>query len=344
MNRNEIIIFSRDLKLSMGGLEIFNANMLEQMKEKNIKFHHVTSSPPFNANKYLDYISRIKRTITLHKKIKKPILVQYGSFIDILSTLIIHATCCKPYVICHVGSAWLHIRLHPLRKLTEYTLKNCCNKIFYIADLQKKMIKLPPHSKKCPTIINKTFSTDGKKQNRRGFLYLGRISESKGIFDLINAHKSLPKNIREKNKLYIYGPAEKDDLEKLTDEIKHDSSIEYKGVVSNEKLKKDIYYRHKILVSPSLYDAFPLNVLEATACGLIPIVSNVSEAANLINHNNLVCTPHKPEELRRKMTWSLEHTDHIQPQIEIIKTKSRSYASGKLVNFLKTEIFECEKK
>ncbi len=315
---------------------------MNQMTERNIKFHHVKSSTFSSTKKYLNYMSRLKKTISLYKKQQHPILIQYGSFLDVLSALILSKFCCKPYIICHIGSAWLHIRVYPLRKLTEHILKKYCNNVFYIADLQKKIINLPQKSIKAPTIINKNFALDGEKTNRRDFLYLGRISETKGIFDLIKAYKKIPRHLKEKNSLHIYGPGEKSIIRNMMQEIENDPFIEYKGIILDEELKKNIYYQYRILVSASIYDAFPLNVLEAAASGVIPIVSNVSEAANFVNHSNLICAPNRPEELKEKMIWALESTDQLRPHVEEMKKESRKYATGKLVLFLKSEILNCE--
>ncbi len=114
-------------------------------------------------------------------------------------------------------------------------------------------------------------------------LYLGRISKIKGLNLLLNSFKYLNKHYSD-FKLVIIGP---DDgyfsyLEKEIDESLK-SSIIFTGLVS-EKVKVEAYVDADVYVLPSLYDNFPLTVLEALASGTPVIVTSRCLISNIVKN------------------------------------------------------------
>ncbi|MEZ3165671.1 glycosyltransferase family 4 protein [Halorubrum miltondacostae] len=101
-------------------------------------------------------------------------------------------------------------------------------------------------------------------------LYIGRISERKGIDILLDAVSQL-KNIN----LKIAGP---DDgylkqMKMKMSNMNSNNNIEYLGFISEEK-KRKLYVNSDVLILPSLYgEGFPTTILEAASFGTPTIAS-----------------------------------------------------------------------
>ena len=102
-------------------------------------------------------------------------------------------------------------------------------------------------------------------------LYFGRISEEKGIKELIKAFKELP-NI----KLKMAGTGN------LEDECKNISNIDFVGFKTGEELTK-LITQAKFVVYPSIwYENCPLSILEAEVCGIPVITANYGGMKELV--------------------------------------------------------------
>jgi len=98
------------------------------------------------------------------------------------------------------------------------------------------------------------------------------------VYDLSTLIKAIPlviKEVKTNLKFVILGEgSQKDHLIHLAKELKIESNVEFKGVVSREKLLE--YYRQAdIYVSTSKSDSTSVSLLEAMNFGLIPIVTDI---------------------------------------------------------------------
>lgn len=98
-------------------------------------------------------------------------------------------------------------------------------------------------------------------------LFLGRISEAKGAFDLIRAAALL----RGDFKLTLCGPGDIQGAKKLVAALGLDSKIDLTGWVDRPR-KEQLLSEAQIFVLPSHYEGVPMAILEAMAWAL-PVVS-----------------------------------------------------------------------
>jgi glycosyltransferase involved in cell wall biosynthesis len=105
-------------------------------------------------------------------------------------------------------------------------------------------------------------------------VFLGRIHQGKGVFDLVKIWKQVLSIFPKADKLVLIGSGDRETTLKLEELIKKENlsqKIILVGFVSREK-KYEILKKSKLFLYPSYYDANPISTVEAIACGL-PIVA-----------------------------------------------------------------------
>jgi glycosyltransferase involved in cell wall biosynthesis len=118
---------------------------------------------------------------------------------------------------------------------------------------------------------------DYSLKEKNYFLYYGRLSEEKGISDLIQAVSKLEKeNLLDGNELYIVGKGpEEERLKKLTAELGLENKIKFLGFKSGKKLL-DIIRQSKFIVVPSVwYENSPMVITESQLSKKPVIVSSL---------------------------------------------------------------------
>jgi len=122
----------------------------------------------------------------------------------------------------------------------------------------------------------------------RVVLFLGRIHRIKGIDMLVASFAELVKVLKEA-KLVIVGPdvGFKSTVEKQIELLGIAENVQFTGPLY-ESDKIEAYVDADVYVLPSIYDTFPLTVLEAGACGTPIIVTSKCGIADLVREIGLV--------------------------------------------------------
>jgi glycosyltransferase involved in cell wall biosynthesis len=112
-------------------------------------------------------------------------------------------------------------------------------------------------------------------------LYVGRLSSLKGVHYLIEAFKTVKKR-HVKLKLVIAG---KGDFEPYLRKVASNApDILFLGHVESLEVKKALYENCLAVVVPSIYETFPMVVLEAMACSKPVVASNVGGIPSMVKH------------------------------------------------------------
>jgi len=135
--------------------------------------------------------------------------------------------------------------------------------------------------------------------NRNGALFVGRLSQEKGVMTLLDAWKGMNPVLR----IIGDGP--------LLDEIRAQSSAHVE-VLGRRTLPSvfDAMASSQFLVMPSeWYETFGLVIIEAFSCGLPVIASRLGAMAELIEDGvtGLLFTPGDSVDIAEKVRWAFDH-------------------------------------
>ncbi len=136
---------------------------------------------------------------------------------------------------------------------------------FVLTNFQKEKVKsLGVDEKKLLLKQNSLKMNFDIQKNKKDYIYVGRLEESKGIYELLKVWKTLD----DKYILTIIGGG---DIEEELKSKYSKKNIIFKGKCSREETLENIS-KSKYLIQPSLlYETFGLTIIEAMSCG-VPVI------------------------------------------------------------------------
>jgi glycosyltransferase involved in cell wall biosynthesis len=105
------------------------------------------------------------------------------------------------------------------------------------------------------------------------------------------------------------------------------SAVEVIPQVAPERLV-EIYQRHRIFILPSVTEGIPLSLLEAMACGLCPIVSNVGGISDVVTNgeNGILIPMLDADALATSLSDALRAPDEVNRLARNARATMQSYA------------------
>ncbi|MFY9270941.1 MAG: glycosyltransferase family 1 protein [Candidatus Manganitrophaceae bacterium] len=133
-------------------------------------------------------------------------------------------------------------------------------------------------------------------------LYVGTLEPRKNIGNLLKAYSLLPLSVREAYPLVLAGQAGwlMEKLDQEVDRLNIQKMIIKTGYVPKEDLP-DLYSGATLFVYPSLYEGFGLPPLEAMACGVPVMTSNVSSLPEVVGDAGIQVHPEDVEKMALEM-------------------------------------------
>lgn len=163
--------------------------------------------------------------------------------------------------------------------------------------------------------------------NYSTFLFLGRLGQRKGVYDLLEAVNIIVKNKEFIIKVYLVGDGEVDNVNKIIGEYGLENNVVTTGWADNEQ-KKTYLKACGSIVLPSYNEGLPMTIIEAMACGKIIISTNVGGIPELIKQgeNGYLFTPGNVDQLVEYMCFVASQKDemHIISRNNILKGKQYS--------------------
>jgi glycosyltransferase involved in cell wall biosynthesis len=144
---------------------------------------------------------------------------------------------------------------------------------------------------------------NNKEKLEKYVLYTGVLRARKGLFDLMKC-VVLVKKIIPDIKFIICGTGPL--LQKLKEQVQNlglEEQVIFLGRVDRKKLIQ-MYQNATIHVIPSIYEGLPTVLLEAMACGLPVVATNIGGNRDIIssNVNGLLVPPGSPKEMAQMIS------------------------------------------
>lgn len=139
-------------------------------------------------------------------------------------------------------------------------------------------------------------------------LNVGTIEPRKNLVRLIKAYSLLPENLKNIYKLVIVGKKGwyYEDIFKTVKNLNLQKKVEFTGYIPDEDLPL-VYNLSEIFIYPSLYEGFGLPVLEAMACGIPVITSDVSSLPEIVGDAGILVNPRSTLQIKNAMKLLLEN-------------------------------------
>ena len=192
---------------------------------------------------------------------------------------------------------------------------------FIQANFEKNKIHVKPNF--IPTQISAT-QTNAVRQNH--CLYIGRLSEEKGITTLLKAWE----NINYPLKIFGDGP--------LNNQLnKSQPNITFLGHQNKNLILKEMKLAKFLIFPTECYEGFPITILESFASALPVLASNIGAVSEIIKdkYNGILFKSGNIEDIRKKINWTLSNTNECKKIAQnALKEFETKYSSETNYNLL----------
>jgi glycosyltransferase involved in cell wall biosynthesis len=132
-------------------------------------------------------------------------------------------------------------------------------------------------------------------------LFVGRVSEEKGVRTLLHAWSRLPNT-----RLRVIGRGPMEDRQVA-------AGIEWTGSQPHNQVIEEMRAAKVLIVPSNCYESAPMVIVEAFATGLPVIASNLGAMAGMIRHRDtgLLFRPGDAEDLAAKVRWAFDHPEEL---------------------------------
>jgi len=145
------------------------------------------------------------------------------------------------------------------------------------------------------------FKTSFKATKKKVILFVGRLIKRKGLKYLLKAYSQTNQSFQKQYQIWLVGDGpEKPSLLKLAQQLNIYQSVNFLGIKTSNELV-EVYNQALIFVLPSLNEGMSNALLEAMACGLPVIVTNVGGTQELIKDNGFVVRRRSIQEIKKAL-------------------------------------------
>ncbi len=189
------------------------------------------------------------------------------------------------------------------------------------------------------------FSTERSGHDRRRddviqIIFVGWMHEKKGVQFLIPAIKLLAESHQNFRLIMCGGGGLFDTLDMTSRDLGLERFIDFRGWVKNEEVNR-LLNESDIFVLPSLAEGMPNSLLQAMACGLPVVTTNVSSIPAIVKDqvNGVLVDPGSPEEICRGLialidNEALRHKMSAVNRKQIVENHDISRVWKRIANIL----------
>jgi glycosyltransferase involved in cell wall biosynthesis len=267
-------------------------------------------------------------------QLKPDVMVSDGFFQWTYAPLFLRATRGIPHVMCYERTSHTERNAQLIRRLYRKAVMRwidaiCCSGKLcgeYVASLGYSrerttfghMVGDTEQLRRKPIAEQKYYESLKSKLglSETVYLYVGRIHEMKGIFNMVSAWRDFISHIADKPSLLIIGSGELDHV--LKSEISDHglNTVKFIGRIDYDDIA-DYYHVANIFILPTLEDNWSLVVPEAMASGL-PIITSIYNG----------CWPELVQESNGWVMDPLNHDNFVETLVESYKARAKFKKMG----------------
>lgn len=162
-------------------------------------------------------------------------------------------------------------------------------------------------------VIEKAAITEHVQNGSLKLLFLGHVTEKKGVFDLLQVLAKNRDQYKHKVKVTIGGIGEVERLEKTISENQFNGDVNFAGWVNGGK-KAELLNNCDVYVLPSYFEGLPISILEAMSYGKTVISTNVGGIPEIVKpgFNGWLFQPGDHEALNTIIREALNNKDLLK--------------------------------
>ena len=206
--------------------------------------------------------------------------------------------------IMHVHGGLFH-RFYQSSRFMTFLVRSIlrsCDRVICLTDDWGRRFREDLHLSNLAVVMNPVkiypfnFSQDASRSI--SLLFLGTITENKGIFELVDYLQNHPHYLAHKIKLIICGEGDSDKLLTFISRENKVANIHFAGWV-NGSSKDELICNCDIFILPSYYEGLPMAILEAMSAGKPIISTSVGGIPSVVQpmHNGWLIEPGKISQL-----------------------------------------------
>lgn len=179
--------------------------------------------------------------------------------------------------------------------------------------------------------------------NLNKFLFLGRLGQRKGVYDLLEAVDRLVNGEQRRDLLfYLAGDGEVEEVSKLVAQKQLTANVQVLGWIGEQE-KLEWLKKADTMVLPSYNEGLPMSILESMAAGKVIISGRVGGIPDLVTdgENGFLITPGDVESLQKHIVYVATHPDEM---IEMAKHNRQKIAEEYNLQKLNAWLFSLYKK
>ncbi len=173
------------------------------------------------------------------------------------------------------------------------------------------------------------------KPQKPNILFLGRLRQPKGVYDLLDALPPLLKIIPELS-LILGGDGEIEQVHVYAEKLGIKKAVNTLGWIDGKE-KEQILAQASILVLPSYFEGLPICIIEAMAQGIPVVATNVGGISDIISdgYNGILVEPGNIEELAKALSRLLLDEELCKKMsLNAYKTAQDKFATEPIMNQL----------
>jgi glycosyltransferase involved in cell wall biosynthesis len=243
----------------------------------------------------------------------------YGSFYRKYIIFIITKYIFRKKTIYHIHGGGFEVFYKKCNALSKRMIKDLLGRTDVVICLSRSWSEYYENNFKIrrliilPNIIDYPKKTEAVEKNGViTFLFLGLVSEAKGIFDLIEVIAKNKEHYRTRIKLLIGGNGDIQHLKDLIARNNIEDIVEFLGWISSKE-KTEVLNYSDVFILPSYNEGLPISIIESMSYGKAVISTNVGGIPEIVlnGKNGLLINPGELDQIAQALDFFLENPELI---------------------------------